>query len=224
MFPLGVVSQVAVPPSTLLNNLVAWWDLDETSGTRYDAHTNNLDLSLVGTNAIVTGVVGNAFNCNGAGYLTIADNALLDFGDSDVTIAFWYYPVGTGSYVALQKSTNSVDGFYGFFSGTTVGWYCQGGGTVTRTITTGAWNHILYQYNKTTDQTSLQVNLGTASTGTKAGGFGNNTAAFRVGANWSGANIAVGRFDVISMWTRLLTTDEKNEHYNSGAGIGYGDL
>lgn len=36
-----------IPSVNLLNDLSAWWRLEELSGTRYDAHTNNLHLTAV---------------------------------------------------------------------------------------------------------------------------------------------------------------------------------
>jgi len=218
MFTYPVTSAVR---SSLLDGLVVWYDLDETSGTRYDSHDNAYHLTPAGTTSYAAGVKGNAFAISSGGYLTRADPPLLDFGDNDFTIAFWYYPIGAGVYAILQKSTNGIDGFYFFSNGTTIGAYLVGGAATSRVMTASAWNHILWQYNATSNQASLRVNLGTASTATQAGGAPNTSAAFRIGANAAGGSSANGRYDIVSIWNRLLTTDEKNEHFNGGAGMSY---
>lgn len=55
MIPLGVLLNQAVATSNpLLTDLVAWWSLEEGSGTRYDSHGNlhlndPTTLSVLGT-------------------------------------------------------------------------------------------------------------------------------------------------------------------------------
>ena len=65
-----------VNPDLLKDDLVSWWSLDETIGTRDDSHGSN---NLVDHNTVgyTTGKQGNAsaFTAANSEYLDIADNA-----------------------------------------------------------------------------------------------------------------------------------------------------
>jgi hypothetical protein len=85
--PLLVGSTQAAPGPVPLRggttNLIAWWSMDETSGTRFDSHGTNA-LSDNGNVGTTTGVVGNAASFDGLDdYLSIADNLALSTGDID---------------------------------------------------------------------------------------------------------------------------------------------
>jgi len=56
--------------STLLDGLIAWWSMNETTGDRIDSHTNGLDLTANGGVGQVAGVVGNAVSYDGTGWLS----------------------------------------------------------------------------------------------------------------------------------------------------------
>lgn len=57
-FPVGLLTTSS--EFTLTNGLIAWWNLDETSGSRFDGHTNNLTLSAVGNVNSIAGKLVNA--------------------------------------------------------------------------------------------------------------------------------------------------------------------
>jgi len=76
----------------LTDNLISFWGLEETSGTRVDAHgTNNLTDNNTVTSA--TGKVGTAgqFTNANSEYLSITDNASLSTGDIDFSAQAWVY-------------------------------------------------------------------------------------------------------------------------------------
>jgi hypothetical protein len=76
---------------TLLNDLVAWWTLDEESGTRYDAHTSGINLTDVNTTGYISGKQGNAadFVHSNSERLEVTDGNTLAISNSDFTIAGW---------------------------------------------------------------------------------------------------------------------------------------
>ena len=76
--------------SPFLSGLIAYWTLDEASGTRVDAHGNN-DLSDNNTVTSTTGKVGDAaaFATANSEYLSRADNADLSVGNIDFTFDLW---------------------------------------------------------------------------------------------------------------------------------------
>src|SRR5688572_29665368 len=79
-------------PSALLTSLIAHWRLEETSDTRFDAHSTN-HLTDNNTVASATGKLGTAASFTAANQesLAIADNAALSMGDLDFTLAGWVY-------------------------------------------------------------------------------------------------------------------------------------
>jgi hypothetical protein len=118
----------------LLDNIVAFWELEEASGTRNDsASTNHLtDNNTVTQN---TGKVGNCAEFNGANeYLSIADNAALSAGDTDFSFNVWVNPdvLAPGNNTVLSKTlaTGASDEEYFLRYLNVVGnwhWQLQGG-------------------------------------------------------------------------------------------------
>lgn len=90
MKPLpGIISQSAA--DSLLTDLVAWWSLDEESGTRYDAHTSGINLTDVNTTGYISGKQGNAadFVHSNSERLEVTDGNTLAISNSDFTIVGW---------------------------------------------------------------------------------------------------------------------------------------
>jgi len=75
--------------ATLLDGLIDWWTLNETSGQRDDSHGTN-HLTDVNTVLAAAGKVGNGadFELSNSQYLSRALPGLLD-GLTDFTIVFW---------------------------------------------------------------------------------------------------------------------------------------
>ena len=84
MIPLGVIQQQAFGGgSTLLDGLVSWWSMDETSGTRVDSHGSN-NLTVASADSYGTGKVGNSWSQDGStvNYLVKTSPTNLDSSDS----------------------------------------------------------------------------------------------------------------------------------------------
>jgi len=79
--------------ATLLDNLTAYWTLDETSGVRVDSHGSN-DLSDNNTVLYATGLIGNAsdYEVSNSEYLSITDGSASGFEPTTGGISFggWY--------------------------------------------------------------------------------------------------------------------------------------
>jgi len=78
--------------STLLNDLVSWWSLDEASGSRADSHGSN---TLTDSNTVTqaTGKVSTAgqFTKVNSEHLTVPATHGLHGGDRDIAIVLWVY-------------------------------------------------------------------------------------------------------------------------------------
>src|SRR5262249_37897709 len=76
-------------------DLLAWWKLDEASGTHFaDSSGNGHDGTLSGAAAFAAGIAGGAATFSG-GLGDVPTAPSLDFGTSDFTVAGWLNVPGT---------------------------------------------------------------------------------------------------------------------------------
>lgn len=216
-----------------LTSLVSHWKLDEASGDALDAHgSHNLtDTNTVGSAA---GKIGNArdFEDANSEYFVIADHADFSAGSSDFTVTAWVKAEslpGENKRI-LCKINNAVtlleyDLFYWGASSTKFAWYIKGSGDflVDSVVpSTGTWYFVVAWYNATTHEQGIQVNNGTASTGTVIGSPSDTAAPFCIGSvDGLATTFWDGLIDEVNFWRRLLTDDEKTALYNGGAGLAY---
>lgn len=224
----GTVSGTAA--SSLLNGLVAYWKLDETSGTRFDsAGTNHLtDNGSVGS---TIGKQGNAASFSGSNLLRITSNPVVQLNSGSYSIACWFRPgsdvsafqnvlakAGSG-FPTLEYNLSILSGNIRFVVG-------DGGGSlawlVQRPIVANTWYFAAATFDGTT--ASLSLNAGTPATQTLAAVPYVGTADFRIGARDDGVSPAyfTGDVDEVGLWDRVLTDGTGGDVallYNSGAGL-----
>ncbi len=225
--------------STLLDSVVAHWNLDETSGTRVDSFGSN-DLADAVTTPIATGKLGNALDFEEGvdDYLFLADNAALSMGDIDFTVACWLQIESTGAdKFALGKflTTGDQREYAILYRNATdrIQWRCSSDGTSGNTTlldadtlgapSTGTWYFVVCWYDVTIDKLGIQVNNGTADlSGEHLLGAADKTSEFDIGRrDGSTTDDWDGLIDEVSIWKRLLTANEKTKLYNSGNGLVY---
>lgn len=220
--------------STLNNNLIAVWELEETSGTRNDSKGSN---HLTDNNTVLsaTGKIGTAadFEVTNSEYLSITDNTDLSTGDIDFTLAFWvqlesksanmFFPTkqaGAGSREFNTQYNSTADRFrFGV----------SNDGTATVNVdanalgspSTATWYFIVVWHDATANTINIQVNDGTVNSTSHTTGVFNSTAAFTIGATAVPASYHDGLIDNVYFWKRVLTTDERTALYNSGNGKDY---
>lgn len=223
--------RAAVAASPLLSNLVAYWKLDEASGTRYDSIGSN-HLTDYNTVATATGRIGTAISYavgNTNKYLGIADNDALSMGDIDFTVAGWFKVTDANGQGQLANKWDwnipsreyLVDfhpsTFCRFYVATTA--QSQVGVTDSFYPSIGDWTFICGWHDATADTVNIQVNARTVVSTAHSGGVNNGSAAFAIGPYSVLANYATGcDIDEVGIWKRVLTSDERAELYNSGAG------
>lgn len=121
--------------SDLQTNLVAYWDLDETSGTRVDAIGSNdlTDNNTVTSNSGVSvgnsltdnntvtqavGIVGNAaqFTAANSEWLSAASNSDLQSGDIDFAFSIWVYLDSKSNHqMFINKDSGSGREYFLYF-------------------------------------------------------------------------------------------------------------
>ena len=230
----------------LIDNLQAFWELGEASGTRNDSHSTNhlTDINTVGSAA---GKVGTAadFEFDSSEYLSIADNAALSMGDIDFSIALWVYleskpaadnyilckyETGTNSreYAILRVNATPTPADRFRFQVSLTGSSTLAGVSATTfgapALTT--WYFIVAWHSAGANTLNIQINDGTVDSVSHTGGAFSGTAPFQLGAvkTTVAALFFDGMMDQVGVWKRVLTSDEKTFLYNSGNGRSYAEI
>lgn len=225
----------------LIDNLVSYWKLDESSGTRADAHGSN-DLTDVNTVAAATGIIndGADFESTNNESLTISDASQvgLDMTD-DMSVSLWMkiesFP-GSKQLAFWDKykaTANQRSVIFQVIGSSQVlecrVWSSTDGNsnsTTTNTLSAGTWYHIVVTYNASTGAIKIYIDGTEASYSTSTTGASNiaqNTENIRIGARSYDTNINPfdGIMDEYGVWNKVLSSAEVTELYNSGAGLAY---
>ena len=222
---------------SLLTSLNAYWDLNETGGTRLDKYDDN----HLTDNATVTQAVGvdasaaGQFTAANSEYLSIPDNAALSTGDIDFTVGSWMYADSFGVARALISKWASgnedqaeyvirFDGVDRFRSivgngatfGTAIG--SNAGSPIA-----GIWYSILGWHDSIQDVVCISVNGGSPNCSPWTGGGQNNTAAMELGRAATGS-LMDGRIDQPFFIKRVLTERERARIWNEGKGLSYEEM
>jgi len=234
-YRISATGDNTVPPaSPLLTDLVAYWKLDEASGnTRVDATDRGNDLAETGGSVpTAVGHISALASSHGAAGPTLrktspAPDLAKTVGES-ITIAGWAYADGENvSDILFSKSVDNGSGagleYYIQVTGTRKFRVLLADGvsfidvTSTDSFPTATWFFFLYSYDDTSGDLKVQLNNGTIDTFNKTGAGRPDTETFIfsgivAGFDWD------GRLEGWGIWKRELTTDEKTELYNEGAG------
>lgn len=220
--------------STLLDDIIAYWNMDEASGNIEDeVSTNDGTAASTAPTYSQGGRVGTSIRFN---YLpTYGNGTRFDIGDdilqtNQVTVSAWVYPIeDSDDFTILSNSYSTTYGYRLYCGG-------AGGGVAadaddgthsqtidsypTHTMTGETWNHIVLVIDGT--NITLYVNNSQWATASFAYsiGYGSNCSV-TIGANANNSNSFGGRIDEVGIWSRALTSDERTELYNSGNGITY---
>jgi hypothetical protein len=226
---LPTFSALAAPTNPGTANLVSWWSLDETSGTRNDSFSTN-HLTDNNTVTYATGKIGNAaqFASANSEYLSIADNAAVSMGDIDFTLCGWSYLTDTGGYHELfGKFGSSVYEYTVLYhsAANRFRFYVSNDGTNTSYVTAdnyGAvsanqWAYVCAWHDAVANTINIQVNDGTVNSASYSTGVYNGAASFMIGARQS-AFYYTGNLDEVALYKKVLSADEKTWLYNSGNG------
>ena len=216
----------------LMDGLVAYWKLDEESGTRVDSVGSN-DLTDNNTVTYDTGKVGNAgqFTRATTEYLSRADNADLSVGDIDFTFAGWVYfdSVAANRVILSKAAVGAIE--YGiwteFGAGVEKIRFIKGVGAVNVVVDADVpcpppvdtWHFVVVWHDATDNEIAIQVDNGTIYTTATVTGVSDGGAAFQIGG-WTGIGEYMdGRIDEVGFWKKVLTVAERTRLYNGGAGL-----
>ena len=206
--------------SPLLDGLVAYWTLNEASGTRFDSVGSN-DLTDNGGVGSAPGVQGNAASFDTTTGQYLQSPAITTIGLA-WTLAFWIQPQDTTTQMTIM---DSVDGlaprlFIERTPENRLRVVLPGGNQTGTTAIGTTWRHLCF----VSDGTSLRVLIDTTEEFTIASTADN--AGFENGATFGELVINntrqfIGDIDEVGIWSRVLTSGEISDLYNGGAGITY---
>lgn len=219
---------------SLNDDLVAYWKLNEESGTRVDSVGSN-DLADNNTVLYGTGKIGNAadFEDTQSEFLDIADNADLSTGDIDFSGSIWVNIESGGLAHIIGKGEETPD---------TIEWWVWLGGDnkpnfaisddgdvmsdiaawgSALTVDGSTWYHIAFYHDATGDEIGIIVNDGTPVTTATGGDAPTDRAGpFQIGFI-DGTTYFDGLIDEAGFWKKVLSSAEITALYNNGDGLTY---
>lgn len=218
----------------LLDNIIAYWKLEESSGNRADEVGSNT-LSDINTVTGNTGKLGDAaqFTRANVEYLSISDNTDLSTGDIDFSFSFWLYlDVKNVTMQILSKWLSSGGNQAYVCNYDTIGDRLQflvsstGSGGVTTVVannfgavSTGTFIFVVCWHDAAANTINIQINNGTVNSAAHSGGVFDGTAEFRIGTLGDENNPVDGRIDAVGFWKKVLSSGERTLLYNSGNGL-----
>jgi hypothetical protein len=221
--------------SVSLTSLISHWRLNESSGSRADAHgTNTLtDDSSVGS---TTGKIGSAANfvASSTDSLSRADNADLRLTATNASICCWVkLTTKTVDHVYVSKWGTGFDLEYGlqYSQSTDRLRFVVGNGTTNFVATadafgspsTGVWYFLQARIDDTAKTAEISINAAGWNSVSYNGSIKNGTNIFYVGRRVAAAtpNYADASIDSLSIWKRKLSDAEFAKLYRAGNGLDY---
>jgi len=216
-------------------NIVSWWYLDESSGTRYDGSgTSNNDLtdnntvtSYSTTNlSVKEGAAAASFAGGSSESLSGTDNASLSV-TGNLTLVAWIRPTSvSGDNGIMGKSDGASDRSYYFYinEGNLYAKISPSGGGAAQplgatTLSTNTWYHAALVYNGTDLRLYLDGVLdsnGASNPLTYSSGIFDSSTAFSIGSRGTTADYFDGQIDEAAVFNRALSADEIQSIYENG--------
>lgn len=223
----------SIDSNSLLNDLVAHWDFEELSGTRFDKISNNHLTDSNGATQEV-GKLGNAVRLNNLNFqhLSVGNNSSVSQGNSSFMIAGWLYltaSTGTTQLILIKGGGGTEAEFLLDFSNATsrLRWIVIGASTAfivnfSTPLNYGQW--YFYQLYRDIPGNTAGISLNNSAfetvDATQPGSHTSSPFVFGYQDN-TNPRFLNGRLDSTSIWKRLLTPAERNHLWNSGNGRAY---
>lgn len=215
-----------VSSADLLNGLVSYWKLDETSGTTaVDSHGSN-DGAISGATTNVAGQINTAYDFDGTDdYVSFSPSLTI----SELSVSFWYKEETAGNFnipIRIKSSTSEFDnGFQVFLnsgengeiysysnddSGSTSGQLS--GSSVNTVINDGNWHLITVTNDYVSNDIGIYVD-GVSQSITyinkvSGGSVDLNRLSYIGGEADNNRRYTDGKLDEVAIWNRALTSAE----------------
>jgi hypothetical protein len=217
---------------SLSDGLVAFWRMEESSGTRAD-EVGSIDLTDNNTVTQATGKIGNAaqFTAANSEYLSSTSSSLSTGGGS-FSVAAWVYldTIWVNNH-AVSKGVfgdNGNEFRLGVNDSNKAEFIVYNGNDAytirnnDTSVTEDAWHLLVGVYDAAEDELSIYLDNISGYTAGSIPSPNSNSNPFVVGrgVHFSAAYFD-GRIDAIGFWSRALTSEELDELWNAGDGLEY---
>lgn len=222
---IGISLSSGSAPSTLLDGLMGYWKLDETSGNAVDSSGSGYTGTSSNITYTASGKISRCYTFNG----TTSNVALGNIIKPTTALSFsiWTKDGGQSAEKFIIGNTIYDTAWRGWrftrYTGNSVGIFLSDGSTYLdqaygSNYSDDAWHNTIFTWNGTTAyfykdgvKSSAYNWSGTISY--------NATHNLRFGANDSGSLVYDGEIDEVGIWNRALTDAEASWLYNSGSGL-----
>lgn len=208
---------------SLLTNLVYYWKLDESSGTRNDSHGS---ANLTDNNTVtedINGVINSSARFTSANSEYLNGSVSLNFTDTaSWSIQFWAKRTGIGDNIFISFNA----------SGSTVLRINDGNGNViprdstntnfcfstSNSVPVNTWTHVVLVQDQVANETRIYINGVSDNTGSVVNCGSPDTIYL---GHRTTSTYYDGSLDEVGIWSRALTASEVSSLYNSGSGFAY---
>jgi len=202
----------------LNTNLMAYWKLDESSGTLVDSVNGTNNGTNSGCSYSSAGKINTAMACTSPNYIDVG-NKSINIQSPPISINFWLNTSTlAGNHGFFGASVSQGWGIYQLGSTLEFGKTGVNGVDATQLLLVNKYVMITVVYNGT--NVLFYIN-GTAR-GTPAYSSTFNSLSYRIG--YVNTMNLEGQVDEIGVWNRVLTPSEVSDLYNSNNGITYNNI
>ncbi len=225
--------------ASLLVDLVAYWRMEETSGTRFDSIGSN---HLTDNNTVTSapGISGTAakFTAANQEYLSSADNADLSMGNLSFSLTGWVYKTtDTGTNMAvIDKGDINITSTHEYLLyddfGNNPFLFIVANSPANETgqvpdnhfgnPPVGQWMFLAAWHDADNNTLNVQVNNGLIDSRPYIHGSYDSSLEFRIGAAGGPAGTQQswdGLIDEVGIWKRTLTAEERTSLYTDPGGL-----
>ncbi len=212
----------------LIDNVIGYWALNETSGATASDELDTYDGSISGNPTLgVPGKLGTAYDFDNDGdFITVSPG--VPIANQDFSLSFWVNRDGTGEDWVIGHSTGGNNNalHVGFRDNNTFAFAFWGNDLNIDDgmfNDTAAWMHFVCTYDASSNVQTVYANVEGGASGTwtrTAGADFQGTGDFYIGKrrNDTGGQEFDGLIDEVGVWDRVLSAAEAAELYNGGAG------
>lgn len=216
---------------TLLENLIAFWKLNENSGSRKDSIGGN---TLTDNASVLDadGLRGVAafFQKASSEFLNVASTPDLQTGDIDFSVCGWVKLDSKGTLQTIISRWSATanqreyvlqyDSILDRFvlvlraSATQITVKADNFGSPS----TGVWHFVLAWHDSVNNTANIQVNNGTVDSSAWSDGVQSGTTDLTVGATTAISSHMDGTLQNVGFWKKVLSSQERTDLFNGGNG------